>query len=481
MFRLKLKQLLWSGLLIIVTGLTALLMEQTRRAWGNPALSMESWQGLTVDLWFIGLTVQRLALPLVLLFLLSTTRLFERVVTEQTHPPDYWYLLGSLLGIQLLSLVYFSLTENDPVAVFFMVIIALLLGNRWIGLAMALTTFLAVSLQDIITTIWPISETFPDGVAWLSLLLFIIDSVIQYAVAYPILWVGLGGLILVELLPAWGRHPGATFLFGSVVAGGGAVLLAILENWVIDFLLNGALITGFAVAIIVLVVRNVQGQLAQRQAVESELALAQAELRALRAQINPHFFFNALNTIRYFVRTDPQTARGLLLNLSEVFQQALRAGEFISLQEEIHYVEAYLALEQARLDDRLRVRWQLPADDQCNQPIPTLVLQPIVENAVIHGIAGQAKGGMIIIVVAIHNQALQVMVSDDGCGIEAAHLANLLTSNKTEGESIGLRNIDSRLRTLYGEENGLTIESIFGHGTQVSFAIPMASETKRKV
>ena len=102
-------------------------------------------------------------------------------------------------------------------------------------------------------------------------------------------------------------------------------------------------------------------QEAERRAREGELALTQAELAALRAQINPHFLFNALNTIRYFVRTDPDQARTLLLKLSEVFQRVLRSGAFVPLADEIAYAEAYLALEQARLGERLRVERSRPS------------------------------------------------------------------------------------------------------------------------
>jgi signal transduction histidine kinase len=478
--RLNLKRLLWPGLLIVITILAVPLMERTRQEWGNPPLPMDAWRGLTLDLWFIGLTVQRLALPLVLFFLLSSTSFFEHLAKSQMYPQDHRRLFGSLLGIQLLSLVYFSFTDNDPMADIFVVIIGALLGNRWTGLGMAALTFLAVSLQATLATIWPIAETFPEGISPLSLFSYIVDSVIDYAIAYPILWVGLAGVTLAEFLGKRRLYPWVAFLFGSVLAAGGALLLAILESWIIDLLLSGLLVTGAATAIVTLAVRSVQGQLAQRQAVEAELGLARAELRALRAQINPHFFFNALNTIRYFVRADPQTARGLLLSLSEIFQQALRAGEFIPLREEIDYIEAYLALEHARLDDRLQVRWNLPSADERGRLIPTLVLQPIVENAVIHGIAKQAEGGTITITITIQDQGLRVVVSDDGCGIEPERLATLLGPTDANDNSIGLRNIDSRLRILYGEDNGLTIESVYGQGVQVSFTIPIEQEARHK-
>ena len=161
------------------------------------------------------------------------------------------------------------------------------------------------------------------------------------------------------------------------------------------FLIPNMLVSGLALAAIALMVRSVQAETARRKAEAAELALAHAELRALRAQINPHFLFNALNTIRYFVRTDPETARRLLLNLSEVFQRALRSGEFVPLRDELSYVKSYLALEKARLDERLQVEWIVPGEDHLDHPVPTLILQPIVENAVVHGIATESGGGTV--------------------------------------------------------------------------------------
>jgi signal transduction histidine kinase len=231
------------------------------------------------------------------------------------------------------------------------------------------------------------------------------------------------------------------------------------------------LFSGLALAAVALMVRSAQAEAERRRAEAAELELTKAELRALRAQINPHFLFNSLNTIRYFVRTDPETARELLLNLSEIFQRALRAGEFVALRDEISYVEAYLALEEARLGERLRVVWSIPDETCLDILVPTLILQPIVENAVVHGIATKPEGGTVSIAVERSGSDIALRVEDDGPGIAPEMLASLLEPGE-ERAGIGLPNIDSRLRAIYGEAYGLAIESEPGHGTRVQMRIP---------
>jgi sensor histidine kinase YesM len=240
--------------------------------------------------------------------------------------------------------------------------------------------------------------------------------------------------------------------------------------------LSSLLAAGLAMVVVALTVRSVQAEAARRKAEAAELALTRAELRALRAQINPHFLFNALNTIRYFVRTDPETARRLLLNLSDVFQRALRSGEFVPLQDELSYVESYLALEKARLDERLQINWIIRAEEYLDHLVPTLILQPIVENAVVHGIAAKSGGGMVRISIEEVNGNLVLQVDDDGVGISPVQLAKIRHPAKEGGTALGLRNVDGRLRALYGEAYQLLVESKVGEGTRVQIRIPVASE-----
>ena len=135
-------------------------------------------------------------------------------------------------------------------------------------------------------------------------------------------------------------------------------------------------------------------------------------------------------------------------------------------------MEAYLALEKARLDDRLKVEWSVPTKAWLDHPVPTLILQPIVENAVIHGIARKPGGGTVRVAIGEADGDLLLRVEDDGAGIEAARLAEILGPGQANGAAIGLRNIDGRLRALYGDDYRLAVESEVGRGTSVRIRIP---------
>ncbi len=249
-----------------------------------------------------------------------------------------------------------------------------------------------------------------------------------------------------------------------------------------------ALITGIAAAWMMLMIRYVQVEASRKKTAEAELSKVQAELRALRSQINPHFFFNALNTIRFMIRENPQTARDLLIDLSEVFQRTLRSGDFVPLRDELGYVEAYLSLEKARLGDRLQIAWggflrpdkPLESDTPLlDVPVPTLALQPIVENAVLHGIGPKKEGGTLSIAVSRQRNDLAIAVEDDGVGMDQQQLERLLQSGDESNKSIGMKNVDARLRMLYGPEYRLAIESQPDKGTRVTVRIPI-SESKGK-
>ncbi len=208
----------------------------------------------------------------------------------------------------------------------------------------------------------------------------------------------------------------------------------------------------------------------QRQA---EL-VTKAELKALRAQINPHFLFNALNTIVSYVRTEPETARRLLIYLGDFFRRNLhQAGDFVTLAEELNHVKAYLAIEQARFGEKLRVREEIdPA--LATLELPVLTLQPLVENAVKHGLLPKREGGTVTIRVAKVKRGVRIMVHDDGIGIPPEKMARLLAPDTfgldwTTG--VGLSNVHERLKSIYGQSAGLRMESESGRGTTVEFVI----------
>ena len=202
--------------------------------------------------------------------------------------------------------------------------------------------------------------------------------------------------------------------------------------------------------------------------------LARAEIRRLQTQINPHFLFNALNTIGSFTRTKPERARSLLAELAMYMRRNLDAGDgFTRLGEELDQIRSYLKIEQARFGDRVRSQWHLDTGVE-DIRIPALIIQPLVENGVKHGILGKDEGGTIAIRFLREEGGLRVEIEDDGVGMSREALNNVL-AGKGEFESddhIGVRNCNQRLEQIYGTEHTLSITSRPGRGTLVSFTIP---------
>ncbi|MEU2254582.1 histidine kinase [Nocardia xishanensis] len=229
------------------------------------------------------------------------------------------------------------------------------------------------------------------------------------------------------------------------------------------------------------VARYACGQLELAELDASRARLDRAEVRALRAQISPHFIYNALNTIASFVRTDPARARELILEFADFTRYSFRAaGEFTVLSDELRNIERYLALERARFGDALQVRLRI-APEVLGVVLPFLALQPLVENAVRHGIAGRRGGGTIAIVATDAGTDCLISVEDDGAGMDP----DLLRSGALDaiesgsgpagsGESahVGLANVDDRLRAAFGNDYGLIVETAPGAGTKVSLRVP---------
>lgn len=207
---------------------------------------------------------------------------------------------------------------------------------------------------------------------------------------------------------------------------------------------------------------------------ERKLAV-DAKLDALRAQINPHFLFNTLNTITSKARTHPEEARQLLLRLSDFFRYAVRQdGHFAEFSQEYFFVRTYLSLEQARYGDRLRVRYDV--DPQVlTAHVPVLTIQPLVENAVKHGLADKVDGGTVTLRARVDplTRTTSIRVADDGVGIGPDKLEEIITGEHIARGGIGLPNISERLAALYGDRYRLDIQSDEGEGTVVDLRIPL--------
>jgi two-component system LytT family sensor kinase len=212
-------------------------------------------------------------------------------------------------------------------------------------------------------------------------------------------------------------------------------------------------------------------QLALAELDSSRERLARAEVRALRAQISPHFIYNALTAIASFVRTDPERARELILEFAEFTRYSFRAhGDFTTLAEELRSIDRYLTIERARFGERLQVRLQI-APEVLPVTLPFLCLQPLVENAVRHGLSRKPGVGMVSIEARDSGAECLITVEDDGVGMDPAVFSSA-GPDTDDGQHLGLSNVDERLRSVFGDRFGLVVETAPGAGTKVSMRVP---------
>jgi two-component system LytT family sensor kinase len=212
----------------------------------------------------------------------------------------------------------------------------------------------------------------------------------------------------------------------------------------------------------------VSAQLELSVVAEQEERLARAELRALRAEISPHFIYNALAAVAGDIHTRPDEARELLIDFAEFTRYLFRDGRsYVTLAEELEHVERYLRLEQARFRD-LQVSIEI-APATLGAVVPAMSVQPLVENAVRHGIEQRAGTGRVAIESHVQGADVRLTVCDDGGGIDPERVPALLAG---AGGGIGLSNVDARLRATFGERYALQIDSALGAGTTVVMTVP---------
>jgi two-component system LytT family sensor kinase len=205
---------------------------------------------------------------------------------------------------------------------------------------------------------------------------------------------------------------------------------------------------------------------------ESQLAqqLIQAELRALRAQVNPHFLFNSLNTIASLIVSDPKKAESMTVRLAHTFRYVLTHADrpLASLEEEMNFLRTYLSIEQVRFGQRLAVEFDLdPAVS--GAVLPSLILQPLVENAIKHGIAPKVGRSTLVIRARRDRTKLLLSVLDDGVGLRANR-----PSLPENSSGVGLNNIRERLQTMYGHEAHLSLQAVSGGGSIAAIELPLS-------
>lgn len=201
-----------------------------------------------------------------------------------------------------------------------------------------------------------------------------------------------------------------------------------------------------------------------------QMRLNEARLSALQRQINPHFLFNTLNSVASLIRTNPDQARKVVYQLSNILRRLLRKQENLCpLREELSFIDDYLAIEMVRFGDKLRFIKEIEPDS-LDRMVPSMLLQPIIENSIRHGLSSKVDGGMIRVRSRLAEGRLHVTVEDDGVGIPEAKLATLFE------QGIGVSNVNERLKVLFGEEYRMWIDSRPGEGTTTGIEIPCTQE-----
>ncbi len=200
----------------------------------------------------------------------------------------------------------------------------------------------------------------------------------------------------------------------------------------------------------------------ERQANRLEQLMSGLKLSLLRAQIQPHFLFNTLHAISALLRVDPRAAEEMVADLAEILRASFSDAttQETSLQRELDLVGCYLRIQQRRFGERLMLDWRI-APDTLRAAVPALLLQSLVENAVVHGIAPLARPGTLSVSAHRERERLLLVVADDGAGVPAGHHVG-----------VGLANVQERLAQLYGEAHSFALRSDAGHGTRIDIALP---------
>lgn len=205
---------------------------------------------------------------------------------------------------------------------------------------------------------------------------------------------------------------------------------------------------------------------AERQLETQRARLTEARLAALTNQINPHFLFNTLNSVSTLTRIDPDRARSMIYKLSSILRRLLRKTEnFSPLREEISFIDDYLAIEMVRFGDKLRFDKEID-ENTLDRLVPSMILQPIIENSIKHGLASKVEGGVVRLRTWLEGTRLHIQIEDDGVGIQESKLGTLFD------QGIGVSNVNERLRVLFGPGYRMSIDSKPGGGTQTLIEIP---------
>ena len=312
----------------------------------------------------------------------------------------------------------------------------------------------------------------PDGVTW--------EQAFRTTMLSAWLWVPLTvfALWLADRFPldrdSWRKHLPAHIAAVIAVCVLRALVVVLVNPWVGWYAelppFREVLLTSFANNLFLfwMLVGVGHALVYARRFRERDEELVRAELHTLKMQLHPHFLFNTLNTVSSYIRTDPEIAERMVARLSQLLRHALQRGgiQEVPLEEELQIARTYLEIEQVRFEDRLRVHWNIDPGTFAAR-VPHLILQPLVENAVRHGIAPRAAEGTVEIAAERRNGTLHLVVRDDGVGIRD-------TQDVSGG--VGLANTRARLRQLYGTRQSLDVVNAEGGGVHVHLSLPFRVE-----
>jgi two-component system, LytTR family, sensor kinase len=205
---------------------------------------------------------------------------------------------------------------------------------------------------------------------------------------------------------------------------------------------------------------------AERQLEIQHARLIEARLEALTNQINPHFLFNTLNSVATLIRIDPDRARGMIYRLSKILRRLLRKTDnFSPLREEVSFIDDYLGIEMTRFGDKLKFHKEIATASE-DYLVPSMILQPLIENSIKHGLSPKVAGGAIWLRAWLEADRLHLMIEDDGVGMSVEDLETVYD------RGIGVSNVNERLRVLFGSSYRMTIESTPGAGTRTLIVLP---------
>lgn len=273
-----------------------------------------------------------------------------------------------------------------------------------------------------------------------------------------------------------GKLESAIFLAGAILLGIGAFNDILYYNQILDtgYYLSLGLMAFVVIQAVVLAVRYANAYHAIEKLSENLKAsleqVAATETAFLHAQIKPHFLYNTLNVIAALCRMDAGRARELILDLSSYLHHSFEfknLDRFITFDEELEFIQAYVRIEQARFKDKLKVTYEL--EDTEGLKLPPLILQPLVENAIRHGIRKSDGGGMVVLRVKNQADCYEIEVEDNGAGMTVELLKKIKSDNRDGENGVGLANIQRRLRMLYGTQ--LNIQSQVGEGTKITLTL----------